>query len=232
LNGVAENLRRIREKIAEAALRVGRKPEEVKILGAAKGQSTEKIREAVAEGLTLIGENYVQEAEKKKPFLSDLSLTWHLIGHLQKNKAKKAFELFDLIETVDRIEIAEKLSKLCQKAGRRLPIFIEVNVGGEENKKGILPEALPELIRHIRDLPGLEIRGLMCIPPYFEDVEAVRPYFRRLRELRDELQEKFDLPALTELSMGMSHDFEVAVEEGATIVRIGTALFGPRTPKK
>jgi len=228
LRTIAENFRKIKEKVTEAALRVGRKPEEVKILGAAKGQSPEKIREAVTAGLTLIGENYVQEAEKKKPSLSDLPLTWHLIGHLQKNKAKKALELFDLIETIDRVEIAEKLSRLSQKAERSLPVFIEVNLGAEKTKKGVLPEALPELVHRIKDLPGLKLQGLMCIPPYFEDPEAVRPYFRRLRELRDKVQEKFDLPEFYELSMGMSHDFEVAVEEGATIVRIGSALFGKR----
>ncbi len=229
--GVAERLRRLQERVAEAALRVGRKPEEVRILGASKGQPLEKIREAVAAGLSLIGENYVQEAERKKEALGDLPLSWHLIGHLQKNKAKKALALFDLIQTVDRPELVRKLSTLTEKMGRTLPVFIQVNLGYEKTKAGVLPEDLFELARLVRDLPGLELRGLMTIPPYKEDPEAVRPYFRRLRELRDDLRERLDLESLTELSMGMSHDFEVAVEEGATIVRLGTALFGPRPSK-
>ncbi len=229
--GVAERWCELRERVAEAALRAGRRPEEVKILGASKGQPPEKIREAFSAGLTLVGENYVQEAEKKRAALRDLPLSWHLIGYLQKNKARKALALFDLIQTVDRPEIARKLSGLAEETGRRLPVLIQVNVGYEETKAGVLPEDLFELARLVKDLPGLELRGLMTIPPYQEDPEAVRPYFRRLRELRDDLREKLDLEGLTELSMGMSHDFEVAVEEGATIVRLGTALFGPRPPK-
>ena len=229
---IRENLRRIRERVAEAALRAGRDPGEVKILGAAKGQPPERIREAVAEGLTLVGENYVQEAQRKKAELADLPLSWHLIGHLQSNKAKKALEIFDWIETVDRPEIAEKLSRLSQKLGRKVPVLIQVNVGGEATKKGLRPEDLPRLVSLIRELPGIEVRGLMAIPPYSEDPEAVRPYFRLLRELRDRIREEFGLSDFRELSMGMSHDFEVAVEEGATIVRIGTILFGPRSPKR
>ncbi len=229
---VAENLRRIQERIRQACERAGRDPQEVKLLGASKGQPPEKIREAAQAGLRLVGENYVQEAERKKAQLADLPLTWHLIGYLQKNKARKAFHLFDLIQTVDRTEIAEKLARLAKKEGRFLPIFIEVNIGEEASKHGVPPGELFNLVRRIRELPSLELRGLMCIPPYEEDPEAVRPYFRRLRELRDRLREELDLPALTELSMGMSHDFEVAIEEGATLVRIGTALFGPRPRRR
>ncbi|MBX6423157.1 YggS family pyridoxal phosphate-dependent enzyme [Thermosulfurimonas sp. F29] len=229
---VATRLARIRERVAEAALRVGRRPEEVRILGAAKGQSPEKIREAAAAGLTLVGENYVQEAERKKRELTDLPLSWHLIGPLQKNKARKALGLFDLIETVDRPEIARRLSNLAREAGRVLPVLIQVNIGREKNKAGVLPEDLEDLIRFVVELPNLHLKGLMALPPYREDPEEVRPYFRKLRELRDIIKEKLGLSDLTELSMGMSHDFEVAVEEGATIVRIGTALFGPRTSRK
>lgn len=229
---VATRLARIRERVAEAALRAGRRPEEVRILGAAKGQSPEKIREAAAAGLTLVGENYVQEAERKKRELTDLPLSWHLIGPLQKNKARKALGLFDLIETVDRPEIARRLSNLAREAGRVLPVLIQVNIGREKNKAGVLPEDLEDLIRFVAELPNLHLKGLMTLPPYREDPEEVRPYFRKLRELRDKVRDKLNLYDLSELSMGMSHDFEVAVEEGATIVRIGTALFGPRVSRR
>ncbi len=225
---IRENWARIKERVAEAALRVGRSPEEIQILGAAKGQPPSKIREAFEAGLRIVGENYVQEAQKKKEALSDLPLSWHLIGYLQKNKARKALEIFQVIETVDRLEIAEKLSQGAQKLQKEVPVFIEVNIGEEPTKKGVPPSELPALLRRLLALPGLKPRGLMAIPPYKKDPEAVRPYFRALREWRDRLQEEFSLPDFTELSMGMSQDFEVAVEEGATLVRIGTALFGPR----
>ncbi len=228
---VARRLALIRERVAEAALRKGRRPEEIKILGASKAQPPEKIREAVEAGLEILGENYVQEAEKKKALLSDLPVSWHLIGYLQKNKARKALQLFDLIQTVDRPEIAQRLSRLAQEMGRTLPVFIEVNVGGEETKAGILPEKVPDLVRLIKDLPALDLQGLMTIPPYSPDPEDSRKFFRKLRELKEQVEDFYELKHPLELSMGMSHDYEVAVEEGATLVRIGTALFGPRPPK-
>ena len=226
---IKENLLRILEEVQIACQRVGRSPEEVRILGAAKKQPIEKIREAYEAGLRLIGENYVQEAQKKREFLKDLDLTWHLIGPLQTNKAKYAARLFDLVETIERPAIAQELAKRAQKVGRRLPVFIEVNVGGEETKAGVAPEDLEALAELVLSLESLELRGLMTIPPYREDPEEVRPFFAKLRKLLERLKDKFPEAPLKELSMGMSHDFQVAVEEGATIIRIGTALFGPRS---
>ncbi|WP_457755905.1 YggS family pyridoxal phosphate-dependent enzyme [Thermodesulfatator indicus] len=228
---IKERLEIILEKIAKAADKAGRKPEEVKLLGASKTQPPEKIREAFAAGLSLFGENYVQEAKKKKEALADLPLTWHLIGYLQRNKAKDALKIFDLIETVDREAIATELEKRAARLEKVVPVFIEVNVGGEETKAGVAPEELPALVECVLGLSHLRLEGLMTIPPYREDPEEVRPFFVRLRELKEDLERRFPEAKFRELSMGMSHDFHVAVEEGATIVRVGTALFGPR-PKK
>ncbi len=226
-----ERFERIRERIAEACLRVGRSPEEVKLLGASKAQPPEKIREAVSCGLRLVGENYVQEAEKKMAQLKDLPVEWHLIGYLQKNKAKKACRLFDVVETVDRVEIAKRLSKEAESLGRVLPVFVQVNIGREESKHGVSPEGLFALVEEVLGLSGLKLKGLMCIPPFLPDPEEIRPYFSQMRRLFEKVKEEFGLSEFSELSMGMSHDFEVAVEEGATIVRIGTALFGERPLK-
>ncbi len=231
MTSVKERLRSIEERVRRACERVGRDPNEVKILGASKMQPPEKIKEAFEAGLRLIGENYVQEAQRKKEALADLDLTWHLIGPLQTNKARHAVKIFDLIETVDRETIAKELDKRAAKLGRKIPVFIEVNVGGEESKAGVSEKDLPRLVEKVLRFEHLELRGLMTIPPYFEDLEKVRPYFARLRALRDQLKQEFPEAPLEELSMGMSHDFEIAIEEGATIVRIGTLLFGPRPPK-
>jgi len=225
---VKENYQRLMEEIEKACLRVGRRLEEVRLLGAAKRQPVEKIREAYAAGLRLIGENYVQEAQKKRQALADLEMTWHLIGPLQTNKAKHAVQIFDLVETVDRPSIVRELGKRARQHELQLPVLIEVNVGGEESKAGVAPEELEGLAELVLNEEGLELRGLMTIPPYREDPEAVRPFFARLRRLLESLQARFPEAPLAELSMGMSHDFPVAVEEGATIVRVGTALFGPR----
>lgn len=216
------------ERVEKACLRAGRKRGEVKILGASKGQSPEKIRLLASFGLNLLGENYVQEAVSKREALKDLSLEWHFIGRLQTNKVKRAIKLFHLIETVDRISLAEELEKRLATEGRVLPIFIEVNIGHEPTKGGVLPENLVGFSEEILKLPHLEVRGLMCLPPWSEDPEKVRPYFIRMRELFEELKPIFGA-SFRELSMGTSHDFEVAIEEGATLIRIGTLLFGPRT---
>ncbi len=226
---IKERYENILERVARACERVGRKPEEVKILGAAKKQPPEKIREAFEAGLRLIGENYVQEAQKKREALLDLPLSWHLIGPLQTNKARHAVKIFDLVETVDRPAIAKELNKRAERLGRVLPVFIEVNVGGEETKAGTSPEGLFELAELVLSLGNLKLCGLMTIPPYREDPEEVRPFFASLRKFLENLKERYPEAPLSELSMGMSHDFEVAVEEGATIIRIGTALFGPRS---
>src|SRR5262245_5550163 len=215
---VRENCRCILDRIHEAAAKSGRGPSSVRLIAVTKKVPVEKIREAVAAGISNIGENRLQEALPKRHALSDLPLTWHFIGHLQTNKAKKAAEEFDWIQCVDRPELAEKLD---QAAARPLPVLIEVKLYEEPSKSGITEENLRNFIDQFSRWGRLELRGLMAIPPLFEDPEAVRPYFRRLRVLAEE-------HGLRELSMGMSNDFEVAIEEGATMVRVGTALFGER----
>ena len=215
---VRENCRRIVDRMQTAAARSGRPSQAVQLIAVTKTVAPDKIRQAVDAGVVHIGENRLQEALPKREALRDLELTWHFIGHLQTNKAKKVVENFDWVQCVERPELADKLN---QTATNALPVLIEVNLGGEETKSGIDADRLPGFIESFARYDRLQLRGLMTIPPYFENPEEVRPYFRKLRELG----ERFRLP---ELSMGMSHDFEVAIEEGATMVRIGTALFGER----
>jgi PLP dependent protein len=215
---VRENYHRILERIQAAAARSGRSPETIQLIGVTKTVPGSLIREAVEAGVRNIGENRLQEALTKHDELRDLSLIWHFIGHLQTNKAKKVVENFDWVQCVDRPELAEKLNQASTKP---LPVLIEVNLGGELSKSGINPDTLGQFVRTFDRYQGLQLRGLMTIPPFFENSEEVRPFFRRLRQLA----ERF---GLRELSMGMSHDFEVAIEEGATMVRIGTSLFGER----
>ncbi|WP_456420328.1 YggS family pyridoxal phosphate-dependent enzyme [Thermovibrio sp.] len=227
---IKENLERIREEIEKACARAGRKSEEVKILAATKTRTPEEILEAYEAGIRLFGENRVQEAREKIPLLKEKmeGAQWHMIGHLQTNKVKYAVNLFDWIETLDRKALADELVKRAEKAGReRIPVLVEVKLSPEESKHGCPPEELEELLSYALQLPRLEVKGFMTVPPYYEEVELVRPFFMRLREIRDRMEEQFGRE-FPELSMGMSHDFTVAVEEGATIVRIGTALFGPR----
>jgi len=225
---VAANYQNIRARIGEAAARVGRDPNSVKLLAAAKSQSVEAISAAIAGGVALIGENYVQEAQEKKARLSEPA-EWHMIGHLQRNKSKLAVQLFDLIESLDGIALARELDKEGRSRGKRVRVFVEVNVAGEESKSGIAKSAVASLMEGVAELSHLRIEGLMTVPPFRENLEDVRPYFRELRELKDQLN-ALELPniELKELSMGMTHDYTVAIEEGATIVRVGTALFGPR----
>ena len=225
---VAGNYRRIIERINEAAARAGRSPGAIRLLAAAKSQDAELVQAAVDAGVTLIGENYVQEAQEKKARIRQ-AVEWHMIGHLQRNKAKAAVLLFDIIESLDTIALARELDKEGRKKAAKVSAYVEVNLGGEASKSGIAPAELPLLIDAASELPHLEIIGLMAVPPISEAPEGARPYFRRLRELGETLNAK-NIPnvAIRELSMGMTHDYTVAVEEGATIVRIGTALFGPR----
>jgi len=225
---VAANYQNIRARIGEAAARVGRDPNSVKLLAAAKSQSVEAISAAIAGGVALIGENYVQEAQEKKARLSEPA-EWHMIGHLQRNKSKLAVQLFDLIESLDGIALARELDKEGRSRGKKVRVFVEVNVAGEESKSGIAKSAVASLMESAAGLSHLRIEGLMTVPPFRENLEDVRPYFRELRELKDQLN-ALELPnvELKELSMGMTHDYTVAIEEGATIVRVGTALFGPR----
>jgi len=225
---VAANHRRVMERISQAAARTGRDAASIKLLAAAKSQDAELIRAAIAAGVSLIGENYVQEAQAMKARIPQAA-EWHMIGHLQRNKAKSAIALFDLIESLDSIALARELDKEGRKAGKRVRTFVEVNLAGEESKTGIAKDRVFLLLQEAAKLTNITIEGLMTVPPFRENPDDARPYFRELRELLGRMQE-LQLPNmdLKELSMGMSHDYPVAIEEGATIVRIGTALFGPR----
>ena len=218
--------------MAAAARRADRNPEEIALMGVSKTFPVECIREAHAAGLRVFGENRVQEFSDKAGSLHDLAdAEWHLIGHLQSNKAARAAELFGAVDSVDSVRLAEKLNASAEKAGKTLPILIEINVGGEDAKSGVAPssEELDQILLGAPQWGSLSIRGLMTIPPYSEDPEDARPFFRQLREIRDRIASRH-LPAVEVdvLSMGMSHDFEVAIEEGSTCVRVGTAIFGER----
>lgn len=230
-NAIAANLEQVRERIARAAERTGRRASEITIVAASKTFPAEAIRAAYEAGLRHFGENRVQEFEAKRAKLGDLDAAWHMIGHVQGNKARRAVQLFDRVDSVDSLSLAHKLdsARLASAGaeGNRLPVLIEVHLGGEETKSGVAEAGLGALAADVEALSHLELLGLMTIPPYFDDLERVRPYFRKLRGLRDGLSDRLGR-ALPVLSMGMSHDFEVAVEEGATEVRIGTALFGDR----
>jgi pyridoxal phosphate enzyme (YggS family) len=229
MDSVAGNLAAIRERIGAACTRSGRDPADVKLVGVTKTVPIERIREGIEAGLEVLGENYVQEAVKKRAALADLSLSWHCIGHLQTNKAKMAVECFDWIETLDRESLAIELNRMAEKAGIKIPVLIQVNIGGEESKSGVRPDDLRSFSKLVSGFDLLDVRGLMALPPFFDQPERARPHFRQMRELLDMLrQESFRPERLAELSMGMSGDFEVAVEEGSTMVRIGTALFGSR----
>jgi PLP dependent protein len=229
---ISENLARIRGRMAAAARRAGRDPDSVRLVAVSKNVSPEGIRAAVASGQLLFGENYLQEARTKMVQLPS-ELRWHFIGHLQSNKAAQAVELFDMIETVDRLKLAQALEKHLAGLQKRLPVLVQVNIGGEQQKAGVLPGGVEELLRGLADFPHLEVKGLMTMPPFFDRPEAVRPCFRELRQLSENLAAKGLLGqnGPVELSMGMSGDFEVAIEEGATMVRVGTALFGGRETK-
>lgn len=226
--GVAENILKIREKIAAAARRAGRHPGEIRLMAVTKTVPDDRVREAISAGVDLLGENYVQEARGKIEKLGRV-VPWHFTGHLQTNKAKYAVSLFEMIHSVDRIELASELNRRAEAAGRVLPVLIEVNIGGEESKSGVAFPAAKELIRQAAKLSSLRIKGLMTMPPWQADPEEVRPCFIALRRLKEEVtEENIGNVRLEELSMGMSGDFEAAVEEGATIVRIGRGIFGER----
>ena len=231
---IAERVAAVRDRLARAAARVGRSAESVTLMAVSKTVEPERIRQAYAAGLRVFGENRVQEFQNKdkSDHLTELEgAQWHLIGHLQSNKANKAAEIFDAVDSLDSLRLAERLDRAAQAAGKVLPVLIEINVGGEESKSGV-PLDSPELevlLRGMEELDHVQIRGLMSVPPLASNPEATRPYFRLLRDLRDSIAAR-RLPRLQMdvLSMGMSHDFEVAVEEGSTCVRVGTAIFGER----
>jgi len=227
--GIKENVAQVRERIAAACRRSGRRLDEVKLVAISKTFPPESIRAAYEAGLRDFGENRVQEAAAKRPALADLSVTWHLVGHLQTNKAKAARELFHWVDSVDSFRLAQKLEHAEPSSGERLAVLLEVNLGEEASKTGVGDSEIFQLAQQISQLATLEVRGLMVIPPFFDDPEQVRPYFRRLRQLAQEIEaRKIPNLSMQELSMGMSHDFEVAIEEGATMIRVGTAIFGER----
>jgi pyridoxal phosphate enzyme (YggS family) len=229
---VAGNIADIRERLARAAARAGRSPDSITLMAVSKTVEPERIREAYASGLRVFGENRVQEfAGKAAPLAGMSEAQWHLIGHLQSNKARKAAELFSSVDSVDSLRLAEKLNEAARQSGKTLAVLIEIKTGGEESKSGLPPVSpeLEELLRAAPQLEHLRIRGLMTVPPFTEDPEGARPYFQLLRGLRDRIAAR-GLPRveMDALSMGMSHDFEVAIAEGSTCVRVGTAIFGAR----
>ncbi len=226
---ILENLPDVKTRIANACARVGRDPESVLLIGAAKTVAAETVRKYLQAGLRAVGENYVQEGAGKIEILGRGSAQWHCIGALQSNKAREVVSYFDWVHSIDRAKIARALQRAAENEGRTLNALLQVNVGGESSKAGCAPQEIFALYESCRELPNLQVRGLMCLPPPRENSEEKRADFRQLRELRDGLREKFAAASTcSELSMGMSGDFEIAVEEGATMVRVGTALFGAR----
>jgi PLP dependent protein len=226
MDQIRQNLEEIKRRLDDAARRAGRASADVRLVAVTKTVDLERLRQALDAGQTLFGENYVQEAKAKIATLGP-GLTWHFIGHLQSNKAKAAVELFDLIHSVDRMSLAQALEQAAARADKIQNILMQVNLAGEASKSGAAPAHAEDLLREISKMPHLKVLGLMTMPPWFDDPERVRPYFRALRELRDRLR-GLHLADLPELSMGMTGDFEAAVSEGATLVRIGTAIFGRR----
>lgn len=222
-NVLRANLAEVKQRIERAAHRGGRNADDIKLIAVSKTHPSETLRAAIEAGAKIFGENKVQEAEEKIENLKRETLEWHLIGHLQSNKARKAVQLFDCVQTLDSIELAMRLERICIEENRTsLSVLAQIDLAGEATKNGIKESDLPALVEFLKTCERLKFDGLMTIPPYDEDLEKVRPFFRRLRELRDET-----IPNGA-LSMGMSHDFETAVEEGATILRVGTAIFGAR----
>jgi PLP dependent protein len=234
LMSVADNIAQVRERMDAAAHRAGRNPEEISLMAVTKTVPPERIREAYNAGIRLFGENRVRDFADKAELLRDLAdAEWHMIGHLQTNKTAKAAEFFAAVDSVDSLRLAHKLNESAQLFGKKMAVLIEVNVGGEAAKSGVAPgsQELEDLLQAAPRLERLDIRGLMTIPPFTEDPQQARPYFKKLRDLQNQIAAR-KLPAvrMDVLSMGMSHDFEVAIEEGATRVRVGTAIFGERTP--
>ncbi len=225
----AANLESVQERIRTACDRAGRAVDSVALLAVAKTHSADAVQALAACGVRLFGENKVQEAKAKIPLCSS-RLRWHLIGHLQTNKVRDAVALFEMIQSVDSLRLAQEINQRAEQAAKQMPILLEVNLAGEASKFGYAPDQLRAELRELNALPRLEIHGLMTVPPWSPVPERVRPYFRQLRELRQQCEDQLGAP-LPELSMGMTGDFEVAIEEGATLVRIGTALFGQRTSR-
>ena len=227
---IAANIERIRGRIARAAERSGRRPNEITIVAVSKTFPADVVRAAYDAGLRHFGENRVQEWEGKRPAVANLDAIWHLIGHLQSNKVHRAAFLFHRVDSVDDLALAKRLDAAAAAEGKNLPVLIEVHLGDESTKSGVSEKDLPSLAAAVAPFAHIDLLGLMTIPPFFDDRERLRPYFRKLRELRDGTSRRLGRK-LPVLSMGMTHDFEIAIEEGATEIRIGTAIFGERAPK-
>jgi len=230
MTSIAENLERVREQIAHTAAKVGRAPNEVELVAITKTHPAEKVREAIQAGQSLFGESRVQEARAKIPDLPS-AIRWHFVGHLQKNKIRHALPLFEMIHSVDSLALAQEINRIAEEEGMHPRVLLEINVAGEGSKFGFAPDKLRGQMEALLALPRLSVLGLMTIPPLGEEPEASRKYFVQLRELRDRLQTEFRVD-LAQLSMGMTQDYAVAVEEGATLVRVGTAIFGERSKAK
>ncbi|MBN1473323.1 MAG: YggS family pyridoxal phosphate-dependent enzyme [Syntrophaceae bacterium] len=225
---IAANIDEIQQRISLAAARASRDPGEIKLMAVTKTVTTERVKEAIDAGITLFGENYVQEAKEKITALGK-DVQWHMIGHLQTNKSKYVVHLFNCVQSVDRLELAQELDKRAGLAGYKIDVFIEVNVSGEQTKSGVAASETISLVKNVSALENISVRGLMTMPPFSDNPEDSRPYFRALKEISRQIsQERIDRVMMDELSMGMTDDFEVAIEEGATIVRIGRAIFGER----
>ena len=229
MTSIAENLERVREQIAQAAAKVGRAPGEVELVAITKTHAAEKVREAIQAGQSLFGESRVQEGRAKIPELPS-AIRWHFVGHLQKNKIRHALPLFEMIHSIDSLALAQEVNRIAEEEGMHPRVLLEINVAGEGSKFGFAPDKLREQMEALLALPRLSVLGLMTIPPLSEEPEASRKYFIQLRELRDRLQTEFRVD-FAQLSMGMTQDYAVAVEEGATLVRVGTAIFGERSKK-
>ena len=225
MSSVKENLLKVREKIEKAARKIGRDPNEIKLVAVSKTVETARIKEAIEAGVSILGENYVQEAQKKIEEIGR-PVSWHFIGHLQSNKAKYAVRLFDMIHSVDSLPLAEELNRRAEQANQVIKVMAEVNLSKEATKFGTDEEMVLNLAKRIQNLTHLSLEGLMTMPPYFDSPELSRPYYIALRELKERMAKEGVL--MEDLSMGMSNDFEIAIEEGATYVRVGTAIFGPR----
>jgi pyridoxal phosphate enzyme (YggS family) len=229
-NPLIGRIERVRQRMRDAAQRANRDVADITLVAVSKTHPVTAIEAAISAGLSDFGENRVQEAEQKIPVVGRGAAKWHLIGHLQSNKAGKAVELFDVIHSIDSAALAQRLNRICEEAGREsLPVLIQVDLGQEVTKSGVGEDSVREVVTAVQECPRLQLTGLMTVPPFFDEVERVRPYFRRLRELRDQFcAEGAFADQRGELSMGMTHDFEVAIEEGATMIRVGTAIFGER----
>lgn len=226
---IASNIEMVLDSIAKAALNCGRAPDSVQLVAVSKTMPVEKIKAAMAAGQTVFGENYIQDAVEKINAIDDDSIKWHFIGHLQTNKAKYAVRFFDLIHTVDSLKLASEINRQAEKINKIQSVLIQVNISGESSKSGATKEAAPDMVRKMREMNNITVKGMMTVPPYFIDPERARPYFRALAGLCGEIR-KSAIPGvdMSQLSMGMSNDFAVAIEEGATLVRIGTSIFGER----